>query len=80
MLCPYGMFIYNATIQNNSEIDRGHNYELYIATASIKHKSVDCIKTVLRFWLTQHDEAHKNDFNNNNLYDVSICHCYEALR
>ena len=43
--------IYNANIQNNREIDRVHNYELYIATVSIKHKSVDRIKTALRFWL-----------------------------
>ena len=42
--------VYNATIQNNREIDRVHNYELYIATVSIKHKSVDRIKTALRFW------------------------------
>ena len=43
--------IYNATIQNNREIDRVHNYKLYIATVSIKHKSVDRIKTALLFWL-----------------------------
>ena len=43
--------LYNASIQNNREIDRVHNYELYIATVSIKHKSVDRIKTALRFWL-----------------------------
>ena len=42
---------YNATIQNNRESDRVHNYELYTATVNIKHKSVDRIKTVLRFWL-----------------------------
>ena len=43
--------IYNATIQNNHEIDRVHKYELYIATVSIKHKSVDRIKTALQLWL-----------------------------
>ena len=43
--------IYNATIQNNRKIDRVHNYELYIATVSINYKSVDRIKTALRFWL-----------------------------
>ena len=41
--------IYNATIQNNRDINRVHNYERYIATVSIKHKSVDRIKTALRF-------------------------------
>ena len=41
--------IYNATIKNNREMDKVHNYELYIATVSIKHKSVDHIKTALRF-------------------------------
>ena len=43
--------IYNATIQNNREIERVHNYELHIATVSIKHKSVDHIQTALLFWL-----------------------------
>ena len=43
------MVIYNATIQNNREIDKVHNFELYIATVSIKQKSVDRIKTVLLF-------------------------------
>ena len=42
--------IYNAIIQNKREIDRVNNYELYIATAIIKHKSVGRIKTALRFW------------------------------
>ena len=41
--------IYNATIQNKREIDRLHNYGLYIATVSIKHKAVDRIKTALQF-------------------------------
>ena len=45
------IIFYNATTQNNTEIDRVHNYELYIATVSIKHMSVGRIKTVLRFWL-----------------------------
>ena len=44
-------FLYNATVKNNREIDRVHNYELYIATVSIKHKSVDRIKTALQLWL-----------------------------
>ena len=34
----------------NREIDRVHNYGLYIATVSTKHKAVDRIKTALRFW------------------------------
>ena len=50
-LAPQLKLFYNATIQNNREIDRVHNYELCIATVSIKHKSVDRIKTALRFWL-----------------------------
>ena len=41
---------YTAITQNNREIDRVHNYGLYIATVSIKHKAVDHIKTALRFW------------------------------
>ena len=42
--------IYNATTQNNPEIDTVHNDKLYIATVSIKHKAADHIKTVLLFW------------------------------
>ena len=42
--------IYTAITQNNREIDRVHNYGLYIATVSIKHKAADRIKTALRFW------------------------------
>ena len=41
---------YNAKTQNKREINRVHNYGLYMATVSIKHKAVDCIKTALRFW------------------------------
>ena len=47
----YSIHIYNATTQNNREIDRVIIYKLYIATVSIKHNSVDRIKTALRFWL-----------------------------
>ena len=42
--------IYNATTKNNGEIDRVYNFQLYIATVSIKHKTTDHIKTALRFW------------------------------
>ena len=41
---------YTAITQNNREIDRVHNYGLYIATVGIKHNAVDRIKTALRFW------------------------------
>ena len=34
---------YNATNQNNCEIDTVHNHKLYIATVGIEHKAVDCI-------------------------------------
>ena len=44
------ILIYTAITQNNREIDRVHNYGLYIATVSIKHKAVDRIRTALRFW------------------------------
>ena len=45
-----GIYIlYTAITLNNREIDRVHNYGLYIATVSIKHKAVDRIKTALRF-------------------------------
>ena len=47
---PRHNYAYTAITQNNREIDRGHNYGLYIATVSIKHKAVDRIKTALRFW------------------------------
>ena len=40
---------YNANTQNKREIDRVHNYRLYIATLNIKHKTCDRIKTALRF-------------------------------
>ena len=36
--------------KKNHEIDRVHNYELYIATVNIKQKAVDRIKTALQFW------------------------------
>ena len=38
---------HNATTQNNREINTVHNHQLYIATVSIKHKAVECIKTAL---------------------------------
>ena len=36
----------NATTQTKREIERVHNYWLYIANVSIKHKAVDHLK----FW------------------------------
>ena len=41
----------NKLFQNKREIDRLHNYGLYIGTVSIKHKAVDRTKTALGFWL-----------------------------
>ena len=41
---------YNAKTQNKRKINRVHNYGIYMATVSIKHKAVDCIKTALWFW------------------------------
>ena len=38
------MKFYNATTQNNRQIDTVHNHELYTATVSIKHKDDDHIK------------------------------------
>ena len=45
------IYIYNAITPNKREMDRVYKNELYIATVSIKQKTVDRIKTVLRFWL-----------------------------
>ena len=45
------MIIYNAITRNKHEMDRVYKNELYIATVSIKQKTVDRIKTALRFWL-----------------------------
>ena len=42
--------LYNAITQNNLEIDRVHKNELYIATISIKQKTVDRIKNAMQFW------------------------------
>ena len=41
----------DAITKNNRKIDRVHNYELYIATVSIKKKAVESIKTALQFSL-----------------------------
>ena len=55
--------IYNATTQNNREIDMVHNQELYSATVSIKHKAVDRMKTMLPFWFTlTNKQTRKDDF------------------
>ena len=42
---------YTAITLNKREMDRVYKNELYIATVSIKQKTVDRIKTALRFWL-----------------------------
>ena len=53
---------YNATTKNKREIDRVYNFQLYIATVSIKHKATDRIKTALRFWFNATRwSAQKND-------------------
>ena len=52
--CCFSLHIslsHDAITKNNREIDRVHNYELYIGTVSIKKKAVESIKTALRFSL-----------------------------
>ena len=43
----------------------------------IKHMSTDRVKTALRFMFNATGRSARNDFNNNNVYDVNIRHCLE---
>ena len=62
--------VYNATTQNNREIDTVHNHELSLGTVSIKHK----VKTALWFWFNAMLSTQKY-INIDNVYNVSIRHC-----
>ena len=72
--------LFTGTLNKNQNKDRIHNLEQYIATVSIRARLLTIYRLHCGFCKRQHNETREHNVINSNVYNISIRHCYGALR